>query len=328
MIPDSIFDIQTPQQFEQAAMEVFHYQYRNCDTYRQYVDATRRAVRNINQVEDIPFLPVEFFKNHKIIAHGRAAQLIFTSSGTTGNQTSVHYVADEALYQQSLRKCFEQFVGRPGQFAILALLPSYLERKNSSLVYMIEQLISQSTHPASNFYLHNTDELLDALNHLLQIRQPAILFGAAFALLDLVEKHDIPPMPDLWVFETGGMKGRRKEVTREEIHRKLAIGLGVKTVYSEYGMTELLSQAYSLDGQTFLSPPWMRICLRDPYDPFTLLTKPHHIGGINVIDLANMYSCSFIATQDLGILHQDGRFEVLGRFDYADLRGCNMLIEN
>jgi phenylacetate-coenzyme A ligase PaaK-like adenylate-forming protein len=280
----------------------------------------------IKTVEQIPFLPVELFKTQRIIAKGHSPQLEFVSSGTTGSRTSTHYVADKTLYGESLLRCFEYFVGQPNEFVILALLPSYRERGNSSLTYMLNELIVRSENPDSGFYLSNLDAFADKLQQLILSRQKTLVFGVGFALLDVIEKYRFSD-GNLLVFETGGMKGKRKEILREELHRKLAQGFGVPVVYSEYGMTELLSQAYSSNGESFRCPPWMKILLRDVHDPLSILQTSDKQGGVNVIDLANLYSCSFIATQDLGKYRTDGSFEVLGRFDYADIRGCNMLVE-
>ncbi|MDR1793253.1 MAG: acyltransferase [Bacteroidales bacterium] len=329
MIQNSIFDIQTESDFEQKALEVFRFQYNNCDLYQLYCTQLGKNENNVQQIGDIPFLPIDFFKTHKIIAKNKKEELFFTSSGTTGKQTSTHYVADTELYKKSLLKSFELFVGKPENFAILALLPAYLEKKHSSLVYMMNCLIEKSPCKESGFYLHNTEQLLDNLQKLTQSSQPTILFGAAFGILDLIENQSIIKMPNLLIFETGGMKGKHKEINRQLLHVKITSLFGVQKVGSEYGMTELLSQAYSTGDGIFYTPPWMKIFIRNPKDPFEILpaeTAPR--GGINVIDLANIYSCSFIATQDLGHLYPDNGFEVLGRFDYADIRGCNMLVES
>ena len=326
MLRNRIFSIENETDFLSVALSVFRYQYEHCLPYREYVDMLNYSVEDIQNLCDIPFLPIEFFKTKQIISKEYTPQLLFSSSGTTGNQTSTHYIADKKLYEESFLQCFKRFVGNPSDFAILALLPSYLERENSSLVYMVNELIRQSKNPDSGFYLYNTDEFADKLNLLSERKQKTLVFGVGFALLDVVEKYQFN-YPDLILFETGGMKGRRKEISREELHRKISQGFGVDVVYSEYGMTELLSQAYSMNGESFCCPPWMKILLRDPQDPLSILNSPEKRGGINVIDLANLYSCSFIATQDMGKFRNDGSFEVLGRFDYADIRGCNMLVE-
>ena len=326
MLQDRIFSIQNEDNFLSIALAVFRYQYENCQVYRQYIDMLHYDINKIKKLEDIPFLPIEFFKTHKIIAAGHAPQLQFSSSGTTGSRTSIHYVADKTLYEESFLRCFEHFVGKPSELAILALLPSYLERDNSSLVYMLNGLINQSKHSDSGFYLYNYDAFAEKLNELAAKDQKTLIFGVGFALLDIVEKYRFEHK-DVLIFETGGMKGRRKEISREELHKKISEGFGVETIYSEYGMTELLSQAYSMNGESFQCPPWMKIILRDAQDPLSIIDSFDKRGGINVIDLANLYSCSFIATQDMGKYRKDGTFEVLGRFDYADIRGCNMLVE-
>ena len=326
MLRNRIFSIENETDFLSVALSVFRYQYEHCLPYRDYVDMLNYSVEDIQNLCDIPFLPIEFFKTKQIISKKYTPQLLFSSSGTTGNQTSTHYIADKKLYEESFLQCFKHFVGNPSDFAILALLPSYLERENSSLVYMVNELIRQSKNPDSGFYLYNTDEFADKLHLLSERKQKTLVFGVGFALLDVVEKHQFN-YPDLMLFETGGMKGRRKEISREELHKKISQGFGVDAVYSEYGMTELLSQAYSMNGESFCCPPWMKIVLRDPQDPLSILDSPEKRGGINVIDLANLYSCSFIATQDMGKFRDDGSFEVLGRFDYADIRGCNLLVE-
>ena len=326
LLRSQIFSINNEADFVSAALYVFQYQYKNCLPYREYVDMLGYHVDNINSLQDIPFLPIEFFKTKEVITQEHPAQLEFTSSGTTGMQTSTHYIADKNLYEKSFLQCFKQFVGNPSDFAILALLPSYLERGNSSLVYMVNELINQSQNPDSGFYLYNVGEFADKLTVLAKRKRKTLVFGVGFALLDVVEKYHFH-YPDLMIFETGGMKGRRKEILREELHKKISQGFGVKVICSEYGMTELLSQAYSMNGESFRCPAWMKILLRDPQDPLSIIDSPEKRGGINVIDLANLYSCSFIATQDMGKFRNDGSFEVLGRFDYADIRGCNMLVE-
>jgi phenylacetate-coenzyme A ligase PaaK-like adenylate-forming protein len=319
-----MFSIQNDDDFLTLALATFQYQYDHCLIYRRYADMLHCEADKVKQLEQIPFLPVEFFKTQQIISNEYKAEIRFTSSGTTGNQTSTHYVADKTLYEESLLRCFEYFVGKPEEFVILALLPSYLERNNSSLVYMINTLITLSKNQDSGFYLYNMEDFVEKLQKLSNSGQKTIVFGVSFALLDVVAKYQFE-LKNVFVFETGGMKGRKAEISREELHCRLALGFGVDVIYSEYGMTELLSQAYSMNGKSFQCPPWMKILLRDMQDPLSLLTSVNQRGGINVIDLANLYSCSFIATQDIGKYLSDGSFEVLGRFDYADLRGCNML---
>ena len=325
MLRKQIFSIQNEEDFTAVALKVFVYQYENCAIYRRYVDMLDCHPHTITDIAQIPFLPIEFYKTQQIIADGYTPQLTFTSSGTTGQQTSTHYVADKTLYEESFLRCFEYFVGNPQDFVILGLLPSYLERQNSSLVYMINSLIMRTKSQDSGFYLYNVDAFAEKLQQLSDKGQKIIVFGVGFALLDVVEKYRFN-VKNVRIFETGGMKGRKKEITREELHHILTQGFGVDIIYSEYGMTELLSQAYSVNGTSFCCPSWMKILLRDMQDPLSILSSVDKRGGINVIDLANLYSCSFIATQDIGKQRNDGSFEVLGRFDYADLRGCNMLV--
>ena len=324
-IEERIFKLHTAAEFEKAALEVFRFQYQNCAVYRRFADGIGRTPGNVERLEEIPFLPIEFFKTHKITSTTLPEEIIFTSSGTTGMTPSRHYVHSLALYRRSFRTAFREMVGDPRDFAILALLPSYLERKGSSLLYMVQELMLDSGHPMNRFYLNELDLLDDRLETLAAQGQRTILFGVSFALLDLVE-HRRFHLPELMVFETGGMKGRRKELLREELHQRLCEGLGVTAIRSEYGMAELMSQAYTEGGELFRCPPWMRVLVRDMYDPLTLIKEPGRKGGINIIDLANLYSCAFIATQDIGGLTPDGRFRVLGRFDQADLRGCNLLV--
>lgn len=321
---DRLFQIESDTEFNALAVEIFHYQYDSNPIYHQYVDYHLKPteINNIDHYSQIPFLPIEFFKTHKVICSGQQTAQVFTSSGTTGSGTSRHFVADINLYESSFNKSFELFIGKPEKFLILALLPSYLEREGSSLVYMVKKLIEQSKYRSSGFYLDNYNDLVKTLKT--TGRQQTVLFGVSFALLDLAEKHETD-LSGTIIIETGGMKGRRKEIVREELHRVLCAKFNVEQIYSEYGMTELLSQAYSTGKGIFYTPPWMKILIRDTNDPKTIL-KSKQTGGINIIDLANVYSCSFIAAQDLGKLHGDGGFEVLGRFDASDIRGCNLLV--
>ena len=269
-------------------------------------------------------MPISFFKTHKVTSTQKEPETIFTSSGTTQSTTSKHFVPDIELYEKSFLKAFELFYGMPKDFCILALLPSYLEREGSSLIYMVNSLIEKSGHPHSGFYLHNLEELHQKLKILESKGAKTLLIGVSFALLDLVEQFP-SNLTNTTVMETGGMKGRRKELIREELHQILEKGLGVEHIHSEYGMTELLSQGYSKGNGIFETPPWMKIVTRDTEDPLSI--QPNgKTGGVNVIDLANLYSCSFIATQDLGKTHPNGTFEVLGRFDDSDIRGCNLMV--
>jgi len=321
---EQIFSIQSETQFRQAALQVFRYQAENCRIYQNFIGGLGFDPSSIKHFAEIPFLPISFFKSQQILSSSDPIQVTFTSSGTTGITTSRHLVTDISWYEESFRKGFELFYGDISQYTILALLPNYLERAGSSLIYMVEDLIKQSHNPDSGFFLYNHDELYHQLKKQQQNNKPTVLIGVTYALLDFVENYQIN-FPGLIIMETGGMKGRRKEMIREELHTQLCNGFGVNSIHSEYGMTELLSQAYSTGEGIFNCPPWMRILARDTNDPLSILTDGK-AGGINVIDLANIHSCSFISTQDLGKLHPDGSFEVLGRFDDADIRGCNLLI--
>ncbi|MGB7786821.1 MAG: acyl transferase [Salinimicrobium sp.] len=320
----SIFSITTPQEFDALALEIFHFQHKNNKVYRQFCELLHVKPSEIKEVSKIPFLPIQFFKTHKILSTEEAPKITFSSSGTTGAQTSKHYVSNLSIYEQSFRKGFEHFYGNIEDYAVLALLPSYLEREGSSLIYMVDDLIKNSTNPHSGFYLHELDALEDKLQRLDREGQKVLLIGVSFALLDLVEKHSFE-LKNTIVMETGGMKGRRKEMIRAELHEVLKKGFGVPFIHSEYGMTELLSQAYSSKNGIFECPPWMKIIIRDPEDALSILPKGKS-GGINVIDLANINSCSFIATQDLGKDLGGGMTEILGRFDNSDIRGCNLLV--
>jgi len=322
---EKIFQIKNETEFEKIALEVFAFQAKNNPVYQEYLSYLSVDIHQIKSLQDIPFLPIEFFKSRKVVSSQEEAKAIFTSSGTTGNLTSRHFVPDLNLYEWSFKKGFEAFYGNIKDYCILALLPSYLEREGSSLIYMMEHLIRDSKHPKSGFYLHNHEELIASLNELKNSKQKVLLLGVSFALLDLAENYQLD-LQDVIVMETGGMKGRRKEITREEMHTFLCKKLGVSKIHSEYGMTELLSQAYSKGDSLFFTPNWMKIMIRDAYDPFSY-EKTGRSGGVNVIDLANLYSCSFIETQDLGKIHKDGSFEILGRFDNSDVRGCNLLVQ-
>ncbi|HUX96860.1 MAG TPA: hypothetical protein VMV47_14090 [Bacteroidales bacterium] len=287
----------------------------------------KKTPGTIKNLINLPFLPVEFFRSHKIISGDHQVQKIFESSGTSGNLTGRHYVCDTGLYTESFMKSFRYFYGDPADYMIAALLPSYTERENSSLVYMVDYLIRMSKSPLSGFYREREGNLIRDILSARKEGSKVLLLGVSFALLDLAEKGPVD-FSDVIIMETGGMKGRRKELTRTELHGILKKAFNVSSIHSEYGMTELLSQAYSKGEGLFYSPPWMKIILRDIYDPLTLLTEPGITGGINIIDLANLYSCSFISTGDLGRLREDGGFEVLGRFDNNDIRGCNLLVES
>ena len=307
------------------ALAVFNYQFAENEIYRNYITALKINPDKITELEQIPFMPIEFFKTHKVISgleNKNKEAMLFTSSGSI---SSKHYVTDIAIYEKSFRNGFKYFYGNIDEYCILALLPSYLEREGSSLIFMMEDLIKNSNNPLSGFFLHNYDALKMKLEQMQLENKKTILVGVTYALLDLIEKQNFK-LKNTIIMETGGMKGKRKEMVREELHAVLCKGFGVDVIHSEYGMTELLSQAYSKGDGIFNCPPWMKILIRDTNDPFTFL--PHQkTGGINVIDLANINSCSFIATQDLGKSYTDNSFEVLGRFDNSDIRGCNLMME-
>jgi len=320
-----IFSINTKEQFKETALNIFRYQAENCLVYKEFISHLAVKPAEISQVNEIPYLPISFFKTHRVVSNTDTEEIIFSSSGTTGMSQSKHFVTDVAVYEDSFNKAFQQFYGIAKDTCILALLPSYLERDGSSLIYMVDALLKQSEHPESGYFLHNHEDLYKRLQERLNSGQKTILIGVTYALLDFLDAYSIN-FPELIVMETGGMKGKRKEMVREELHDILKAGFGVNFIHSEYGMTELLSQAYSSGNGIFDCPPWMKVVLRDTNDPLTLLEK-NQTGGINIIDLANINSCSFIATQDLGRVFPDGSFEVLGRFDNADIRGCNLLVQ-
>lgn len=319
-----LFSISNQKQFEKLALKTFRYQYENNLVYREFCDLLKTNVQKVKTLQQIPFLPIQFFKSHRVVSNNEAPQAIFTSSGTTGMTTSQHIVTDVSLYEESYRRGFSQFYGNIENYVVLALLPSYLEREGSSLIYMVEDLIQLSNQPESGFYLNNHDELIEKLIELDGQGQNVILIGVTYALLDLIEKRKFQ-LQNTIIMETGGMKGKRKEMIREELHQQLCAGFGVASIHSEYGMTELLSQAYSLGEGIFECPSWMQILIRDTEDALSYVAEGK-TGGINVIDLANRNSCSFIATQDLGKKYANGTFEVLGRFDNSDIRGCNLMV--
>jgi phenylacetate-coenzyme A ligase PaaK-like adenylate-forming protein len=319
-----IFTIASKKEFSKITLKVFRHQYDNNAVYRQFCDLLGKDPQNVKQIADIPFLPIQFFKTHEVLSTTDAVKETFTSSGTTGMVTSRHLVTDLSYYEQSFRMAFSQFYGNIEDYVVLALLPAYLEREGSSLIYMVNDLIEGSNNPDSGFYLHNYDELITKLVALDNAGQNVLLIGVTYALLDLVEKQKFQ-LKNTIIMETGGMKGRRREMIREELHEVLCDGFGVSKIHSEYGMTELLSQAYSLGDGVFECPPWMDILIRDTEDALTYIDTGK-TGGINVIDLANYNSCSFIATQDLGKKYPNQSFEVLGRFDNSDIRGCNLMV--
>ena len=319
-----IFTISNQKQFDKMALKVFRFQYENNLVYREFCDFLKTDVQKVKTIQQIPFLPIQFFKSHSVVSNSNLIQTTFTSSGTSGMVTSKHLVTDVSIYEESYRKGFSQFYGNIEDYTILALLPSYLEREGSSLIHMVDDLIQLSNQPESGFYLNNYDELIEKLIHLDQSGQNVILIGVTYALLDLIEKHTFQ-LENTIIMETGGMKGKRKEMIREELHHQLCNGFGVKSIHSEYGMTELLSQAYSLGEGIFECPSWMRVLVRDTEDALSYI-REGKTGGISVIDLANINSCSFIATQDLGKIYSNSSFEVLGRFDHSDIRGCNLMV--
>jgi phenylacetate-coenzyme A ligase PaaK-like adenylate-forming protein len=325
-LQDSVFKIKDDIDFLNISMKIFEIQRNNNPVYKYFIDSLGIDSLLIKSVADIPFLPVEFFKKHIIVTGGKAPEIVFKSSGTTGVIQSKHYVTDLAMYERSFSEAFRIFYGDPADYLIIALLPSYTEREGSSLVYMADKLIKMSSQKKSGFFRTNTSEMLDVIRKAKEDNIKVLLLGVSFALLDLAEQLS-PDLSGIIVMETGGMKGRRKEITRTEMHSVLETKFNLKAIHSEYGMTELLSQAYSKGGGIFYCPPWMKVVLRDPHDPLSYFTEKGRTGGINIIDLANINSCSFLATSDLGRLLEDGGFEILGRFDNSDVRGCNLLIE-
>jgi hypothetical protein len=317
------------QNFLSLALEVFAYQYAHNTVYRQYCDLLGRRPGEVSHLLQLPFLPISFFKSHRIQTTSFEPETVFESSGTTQHAVSRHEVKDTALYEQSFTAAFEKQYGPARNWCILGLLPNYLERGQSSLVWMVNSLIARSGHPLGGFYLHDVDRLHKTLLHNEILQQPTLLIGVTYALLDFAAAYPMQ-LQHTTLMETGGMKGRRTELTRAEVHQQLQQALGVAQVHSEYGMTELLSQAYASADGLFACPPWMKVVLRSEDDPFDLTAAVHTgqkpaTGAINIIDLANLYSCSFIATDDSGRLHADGRFEVLGRLDNSDIRGCSLM---
>ena len=307
--------------FEKRALRLFKEQSQKCLPYHQYLKLLKTDVESISSLAKIPFLPIQFFKTHSIIANGKKPAIRFSSSGTTGMERSQHLVADLSIYEYSFRTAFELFYGDIEKHRFIALLPSYLEREGSSLIYMCEDFIKRTKHPQSGFYLNNLDELSEIIKE----DKPTILLGVTYALLDLAKLGPFQ-LNNTIIMETGGMKGKRKEMLKDELHQTLSNAYGVDLIHSEYGMTELLSQAYSNGSGRFSTPHWMRVFSRDIEDPFSL-TNNGKTGGLNIIDLANIHSCAFIATQDLGRVYTDQTFEVLGRFEQSDIRGCNLLVQ-
>ncbi|MEN8120182.1 MAG: acyl transferase [Bacteroidota bacterium] len=319
-----IFNIKTQQDFIDLTLDIFNYQYHNNDIYRLFIQLIGCNPNSITHINEIPFLPIEFFKQNKIVSGKDKEKIIFLSSGTTDIVQSKHYITDLEIYKTSFIKSFNIFFGNPEKYTILALLPNYLEREGSSLVFMVNELIKRSNDQHSGFYLHNYKELLNKISDLRKSKKKILLIGVSYALLDL-PISDSGIFENVIIMETGGMKGKRKEMTKNELHKTLQAKYNVGNINSEYGMTELLSQAYSTGKGLFSTPPWMKVIIRDTYDPFSYLEEGRS-GGINIIDLANLNSCSFIETKDIGKLKANNQFEVLGRFDNSDIRGCNLLI--
>lgn len=321
----NIFNINTDNAFNEIAINIFNYQYQNNLFYNKWVNQLNINPKSVNTIKQIPFLPIEFFKLQPIYCgNQQQANVVFTSSATTSATPSSHYVKDVNLYKTSFTKGFELFFGSPNEYVILALLPNYLSRKGSSLVYMFNDLISQSKNSDSGFFLNEIDNLIAVINKYKNTKQKVLILGVTYALLDLCELN-ITLTNNFSVMETGGMKGNRPEMLKEELHHHLKLKFGITKIYSEYGMTELLSQAYCLGDVTFKSVPWLKFLIRDVNDPFCYLPN-NKTGGINVIDLANIHSCSFIATKDLGRLNNNNNLELLGRFDDSDVRGCNLML--
>lgn len=326
----NIFEIKTEEDFEEACLSIFNYQYENIDIYHQFVDYLNINPKKISKITEIPFLPIEMFKHHTILDRNRQANTYFQSSGTTNIQTlSRHWIADFELYQQSILHCFQQFIGHPKDYIFLGLLPNYLERQNSSLIYMVDFLMNKSSQKENGYFLYNHPELLELLKNL--NNRKIILFGVSFALLDFIDFCEAnggfysAQNSNLIIIETGGMKGRKEEMTKDELLKILRNGFLTDKIYSEYSMTELLSQAYSLGNNFYQSPNWLRIMIRNLEDPFSYVEKGK-TGAVNIIDLANKYSCSFIATQDLGKSFDNHQFQILGRIDHSDIRGCSLLV--
>lgn len=316
----------TPATFATRAIEVFKFQYQYCKVYQQYCKQLKVDVKKVDAIIKIPFLPISFFKSHCITTATKEPSIIFESSGTTGSINSKHFISNIDMYQQSYLQCFQQFYGAIDNWCIIGLLPSYLERNNSSLVYMVNDLIAKSNHTKSGFYLHDTAKLATTLQQLELTNTNTLLIGVTFALLDFAEQFP-QHLHHTIIMETGGMKGRRAEITRPQIHQILMEAFNATSIHSEYGMTELLSQSYSKGNGIFNSPSWKKILIRSIDDPFYINdVQPETISGAaNIIDLANMYSCSFIATDDAAKLYPDGSFEIIGRLDHASIRGCSLL---
>ncbi len=318
---DSFFNIKIHKEFESQALQVFNYQYHKNIVYKRFVDLLNIDVKEVDASNKIPFLPISFFKSHKI--NIGKEETVFKSSGTTGQTRSQHFVTDTSVYKKSFTKGFEQFYGAISDYCFLGLLPSYIEQGESSLVYMVNDFINTTKHNGSGFYLDNFEELNSKINELETKKKKYILIGVSYALLDFIDKFPQKKTSGI-IMETGGMKGRRQELTKAELHNELIHGFNISVIHSEYGMTELLSQAYSQGEGIYKCPPWMKVITRSTTDPLSLVNNSR--GLINIIDLANINSCSFIATDDLGIVNPDGTFKILGRFDASEIRGCNLMV--
>ena len=313
--------------FEAVALEVFQFQYQNNETYRAYCNSIKLDASQVKSLNRIPFLPIQFFKNKIITSTSFEPQVIFESSGTTGSINSKHYIKELAIYEESFSKSFELFYGNIEDYCVLGLLPSYLERQNASLVYMVDSLINKSKNKVSDFYLNDFNKLAQTLTNNENNKQQTLLIGVSFALLDFTDVFQFH-LQHTMVMETGGMKGRREEISKDALHQILKNKFGLNNIHSEYGMTELLSQSYSFGNKIFNSPPWKKIMLRSEDDPFEIKSTSEKpiTGAVNVIDLANIYSCSFIATDDMGKLYPDGSFEIIGRLENSDIRGCGLMV--
>lgn len=325
-IENEIFKIQSPEDFNVLSIKIFRFQANNNFVYKSFIDNLGINPINVKKISDIPFLPIEAFKNHEVKSGDFNPEEIFYSSGTTGQERSRHLIKKLKLYSNSYIEGFRYFYGDEKNYCTLALLPSYLDRTGSSLIFMVNDIINRSKYAESGFYKDELNDLFNTLKTNESKNIPTLLIGVSFALLDFCEKFDLP-LKNTIVMETGGMKGKRKELIRKDLHAQIKHKLHINEVHSEYGMTELLSQAYSKGNGIFECPPWMKIFIRDTHDPLSF-EKEGHIGGINVIDLANIYSCSFIATKDLGKVIGKNKYEILGRFDNSDIRGCNLLVES
>ena len=326
-VSDSIFNLENTVSFSEKALNIFKFQALRNPVYSCFITSLGRSSGDVRKIDDIPFLPAGFFRSQRVIVENLPVKTVFESSRTTGDAPSRHYVHDVKIYETSFFESFRYFYGDPSEYFIAALLPSYTSRQNSSLVYMMNGLIKKSLNSNSGFYESNPEDLIRNIQKARSSGQKTLLLGVSFALLDLADRFS-PDLSGTIVMETGGMKGRRKEITREELHEMLRKKFNVPVIHSEYGMTELMSQSYSKGNGIFFCPPWMKILIRDPQDPLSITGESDKAGGLNIIDLANIYSCSFIASDDYGRLNKNGGFEISGRLDNSDIRGCNLMAEN